>query len=72
VRIDHAGGGDKILRRYAIGCSVLIVSAGCPSFYRADIIHNPTWFDRFASALRRSVIGLLQRRREAQRIVFAD
>ena len=19
----------------------------CPSFYRADIIHNPTWFDRF-------------------------
>ena len=29
----------------------------CPSFYRADIIHNPSWFDRFVSALRRSVIG---------------
>ena len=21
----------------------------CPSFYRADIIHNPNWFDRFVS-----------------------
>jgi indolepyruvate ferredoxin oxidoreductase alpha subunit len=44
----------------------------CPSFYRADIIHNPTWLDRFFSGLRRSVIGFLQRRREANRIVFAD
>ena len=42
----------------------------CPSFYRADIIHNPTWFDRFVSGLRRSVIGFLQRRREAHRIVL--
>src|SRR5262249_31904655 len=44
----------------------------CPSFYRADIIHNPTRFDRFMSNLRRSVIGWLQRRREATRIAFAD
>jgi len=44
----------------------------CPSFYRADIIHNPTWFDRFLSGLRRSVIGFLQYRREARRIAFAD
>jgi indolepyruvate ferredoxin oxidoreductase, alpha subunit len=44
----------------------------CPSFYRADIIHNPTWFDRFMASLRRSVIGFLQRRREAQQIAFAD
>jgi len=44
----------------------------CPSFYRADIIHNPTWFDRFISGLRRAVIGFLQRRREARRIAFAD
>jgi indolepyruvate ferredoxin oxidoreductase alpha subunit len=44
----------------------------CPSFYRADIIHNPTWFDRFVARLRRSVIGFLQRRRETNRIVFAD
>jgi indolepyruvate ferredoxin oxidoreductase, alpha subunit len=44
----------------------------CPSFYRADIIHNPNSFDRFFSGLRRAVIGFLQRRREANRIVFAD
>src|SRR6202050_3959251 len=44
----------------------------CPSFYRADIIHNPTWFDRVVSALRRAVIGFLQGRREAHRVAFAD
>jgi len=44
----------------------------CPSFYRADIIHNPTWFDRFISRLRRAVIGMLQRHRESKRIAFAD
>jgi indolepyruvate ferredoxin oxidoreductase alpha subunit len=44
----------------------------CPSFYRADIIHNPTGFDRFMAGLRRAVIGFLQRRREAHRIAFAD
>ncbi len=44
----------------------------CPSFYRADIIHNPTSFDRFMAGLRRAVIGFLQRRRQARRIAFAD
>jgi indolepyruvate ferredoxin oxidoreductase, alpha subunit len=44
----------------------------CPSFYRADIVHNPTWLDRVLAGLRRSVIGFLQRRREARRIAFAD
>jgi indolepyruvate ferredoxin oxidoreductase, alpha subunit len=44
----------------------------CPSFYRADIIHNPTRFDRFMAGLRRGVIGFLQRRRETRRVAFAD
>jgi indolepyruvate ferredoxin oxidoreductase alpha subunit len=44
----------------------------CPSFYRADIIHNPNPFDSLVSGLRRAVISFLQRRREAGRIVFAD
>jgi indolepyruvate ferredoxin oxidoreductase alpha subunit len=43
----------------------------CPSFYRADIIHNPTWWDRVIHQMRGSVIGWLQRRRQAGRIVFA-
>jgi indolepyruvate ferredoxin oxidoreductase, alpha subunit len=44
----------------------------CPSFYRADIIHNPTGFDRFVFRMRRAVIDFLQRRREARRVAFAD
>jgi indolepyruvate ferredoxin oxidoreductase alpha subunit len=44
----------------------------CPSFYRADVIHNPTGLDRFLFKVRRTVIGFLQRRREARRVTFAD
>jgi indolepyruvate ferredoxin oxidoreductase alpha subunit len=44
----------------------------CPSFYRADVIHNPTAWDRFIDGLRRRVIELLQRRRERRRVVFAE
>jgi indolepyruvate ferredoxin oxidoreductase alpha subunit len=44
----------------------------CPSFYRADIIHNPTRLDRFLFKVRRAVIGFLQRWREARRVAFAD
>jgi indolepyruvate ferredoxin oxidoreductase alpha subunit len=29
----------------------------CPSFYRTDVISNPTWWDRKVSALRRQVIA---------------
>ena len=31
----------------------------CPSFYRAELIRNPTWWDRMVAALRRRVIGIL-------------
>jgi indolepyruvate ferredoxin oxidoreductase alpha subunit len=43
----------------------------CPSFYRADIVHNPNGVDRFLWRVRTSVISWLQRRREATRIVLA-
>jgi len=35
----------------------------CPSFYRADVISNPSGWDRLKSRLRRTIIGALQRRR---------
>jgi indolepyruvate ferredoxin oxidoreductase alpha subunit len=35
----------------------------CPSFYRAEIVHNPRSFERFAARVRASVIGWLQGRR---------
>jgi indolepyruvate ferredoxin oxidoreductase alpha subunit len=31
----------------------------CPSFYRAEIVRNPTWWDRFMFRFRFAVIGML-------------
>ena len=42
----------------------------CPSFYRADLVTNPTRFERFAAALRHRVIDFLQNRRDANRLRF--
>jgi indolepyruvate ferredoxin oxidoreductase alpha subunit len=42
----------------------------CPSFYRADIIHNPTGWDRLVARLRGAVIGWLQRRRARRAVAF--
>ncbi|HEY5210300.1 MAG TPA: indolepyruvate ferredoxin oxidoreductase subunit alpha [Stellaceae bacterium] len=44
----------------------------CPSFYRADIISNPTWLDRTMAKFRDGVIRFLQDRRAARRVAFAD
>jgi indolepyruvate ferredoxin oxidoreductase, alpha subunit len=43
----------------------------CPSFYRADIIHNPSPWDLRLARWRRAAIGFLQRRRDARRVTFA-
>jgi indolepyruvate ferredoxin oxidoreductase alpha subunit len=43
----------------------------CPSFYRADVIRNASAWDRVKMKLRRSIIGVLQRRRERKRVLFA-
>ena len=42
----------------------------CPSFYQADVVSNPTAWDRFAFGLRQRVIGALQAWRERGRLVF--
>lgn len=43
----------------------------CPSFFRADVIHNPTRWDKFKASLTMAVIGALQRRRAMRRIQFS-
>jgi len=45
----------------------------CPSFYRADIIHNPTKWDHFKARVRGRVIGFLQQRRtrRLEQLAFA-
>jgi indolepyruvate ferredoxin oxidoreductase alpha subunit len=42
----------------------------CPSFYRADVIHNPTRWDKWKSKVTIAVISWLQRRRDRQRPSF--
>jgi indolepyruvate ferredoxin oxidoreductase alpha subunit len=43
----------------------------CPSFYRAQIINNPTGWDRWREKVRRGVIGWFQRRSAAKRERYA-
>lgn len=42
----------------------------CPSFYRADVVHNPGMWERRFAAFRARVITALQRRRSARRLEF--
>jgi indolepyruvate ferredoxin oxidoreductase alpha subunit len=44
----------------------------CPSFYKADVISNPGWFDRLVAAARAAVIRFLQRRFQRRQISFAS
>jgi indolepyruvate ferredoxin oxidoreductase alpha subunit len=58
-----------------VGCGVCgeIAHAAilCPSFYRADVISNPTKWDRLLERMRGRVIGYLQDRRERQLARYA-
>jgi indolepyruvate ferredoxin oxidoreductase alpha subunit len=42
----------------------------CPSFYKTQVIHNPSRLDRWSAAIRSAVIGFLQRRADRRRLVF--
>ena len=43
----------------------------CPSFYRAELVYNPSGWDRFMAKVRGAVIGFLQRRSERKRLQYA-
>ncbi|MFK7858814.1 MAG: thiamine pyrophosphate-dependent enzyme [Granulosicoccus sp.] len=43
----------------------------CPSFYQADLVQNPTRWDRLLSRLRNAIITRLQVRRERDRLIFS-
>ena len=51
-----------------IGCGlcgeVAHAAVLCPSFFRAEVITNPTWWDGFMARFRSTIIGFLQRRIE--------
>jgi indolepyruvate ferredoxin oxidoreductase alpha subunit len=43
----------------------------CPSFYKADVVHNPGGLERLADRMRRRMISWLQSMRERKRLSFA-
>ena len=58
-----------------VGCGVCgeVAHAAvlCPSFYRAELLYNPSWWDRVLARVRAAVIGRLQRRSDRKRLRFA-
>ena len=58
-----------------VGCGVCgeVADAAvlCPSFYRAELLYNPSGWDRFLNLVRAHIIGALQRRSERRRLRYA-
>jgi indolepyruvate ferredoxin oxidoreductase alpha subunit len=58
-----------------VGCGVCgeVAHAAvlCPSFYRAELVYNPSGWDRFLAKVRGAIIGFLQRRSERKRLQYA-
>ena len=58
-----------------VGCGVCGGNAHaavlCPSFYRADLVYNPNWWDKASTRVRGAVIGFLQRLRDRRRARYA-
>ena len=42
----------------------------CPSFYQADVIHNPNGFEILLSNIQKSLIRTFQNRRQKKRLNF--
>ena len=42
----------------------------CPSFYQADVIHNPSSFEKLLSNIQKSLIRTFQNRRQKKRLNF--
>ena len=57
-----------------VGCGVCgeVAHAAvlCPSFYRAELVYNPSRWDRFVNSVRSTFIGALQRRSERNRLRY--
>jgi len=73
-RLDDPLRDDPIahIDQTCVGCGncgeVADAAVLCPSFYRADVVHNPKGFEVWRAGLRDRVIGWLQTRRDAKRL----
>ncbi|HQU69117.1 MAG TPA: indolepyruvate ferredoxin oxidoreductase subunit alpha [Albidovulum sp.] len=77
-RLDDPLRDDPVasIDQSCVGCGncgeVADAAVLCPSFYRADVVHNPTAWETRLAAFRGRVIGWLQSRRAARRLTFGD
>ncbi len=77
-RLDDPLRDDPVasIDQSCVGCGncgeVADAAVLCPSFYRADVIHNPGPLELRWAAFRLRVIGWLQKRRESRRVRFAE
>ena len=75
-RLDDPLRDDPVasIDQSCVGCGncgeVADAAVLCPSFYRADVVHNPGAWELRWAGVRAAVIGWLQRRRDAGRLVF--
>jgi indolepyruvate ferredoxin oxidoreductase alpha subunit len=75
-RLDDPLRDDPVasIDQSCVGCGncgeVADAAVLCPSFYRADIIHNPGRWERGVAALRATVRQWLQKRRVARSLTF--
>ncbi len=76
-RLDDPLRDDPVasIDQSCVGCGncgeVADAAVLCPSFYRADVVHNPTGVEAWWAGVRGRVIGWLQARRAAKRLEFA-
>lgn len=77
-RLDDPLRDDPIahIDQTCVGCGncgeVADAAVLCPSFYRADVVHNPSAFETWRAGLRARMIAWLQARRDAKRLRFED
>jgi indolepyruvate ferredoxin oxidoreductase alpha subunit len=75
-RLDDPLRDDPVasIDQSCVGCGncgeVADAAVLCPSFYRADVVHNPTPWERRRASFRARVIGWLQTRRQSRRLDF--
>jgi indolepyruvate ferredoxin oxidoreductase alpha subunit len=75
-RLDDPLRDDPVasIDQSCVGCGncgeVADAAVLCPSFYRADVVHNPTPWERRRASIRAHIIGWLQARRQARRLDF--
>lgn len=77
-RLDDPLRDDPIahIDQSCVGCGncgeVADAAVLCPSFYRADVVHNPKGVERWWQNLSARFIGWLQSRRAARRLEFPE